>query len=409
MGPINLALVKLFDADQKLREAQTRLQWATKNVRAQEQKTQDLVQRQATLHDRLKLLQAKANEQDLEIKSLDARIDKLREQQQVATDNRLYQAFLVEINTHKADRGKLEEDLLKQLEQIERLQGEHGTVSTQKQTEADKLTTLQSEIGDRVRDLQAEVETLRPTREEAAAAVPGKAREQFEKFADRFDGEAMAAIDKPHVKREEYICSSCNLELTVDVYNRLHTRDETVICPSGKHLLFIPEDLTPEIAVNKPKEKKKAAPRSRATKGTKKKKDIGAPVPMQTLASNVVTSVDEESETMVPPSDGVSTAGASTGAASAGQTSMPAAPVAPAAEGTKSTLPAPSDAAAIPAKEQAVAVDSKSADASIQASAEVAHDVSGSPPARSGTDLQVAGVSGETKTDADGSDDDSDA
>ena len=36
MGPTNLALVKLFQADQKLRVQQERLDAATKNVRVQE-------------------------------------------------------------------------------------------------------------------------------------------------------------------------------------------------------------------------------------------------------------------------------------------------------------------------------------------------------------------------------------
>lgn len=42
MGPTNVALVKLFRADQVLREAQSRLDVAMKNVRLQERKVNDL-------------------------------------------------------------------------------------------------------------------------------------------------------------------------------------------------------------------------------------------------------------------------------------------------------------------------------------------------------------------------------
>ena len=45
MGPTNVALVKLFQADQKLREAQGRLEATTKNVRVQERRVKDLTDR----------------------------------------------------------------------------------------------------------------------------------------------------------------------------------------------------------------------------------------------------------------------------------------------------------------------------------------------------------------------------
>ena len=39
MGPTNIALVKLFQADQQLREAQARLDSVTRNARIQERKS----------------------------------------------------------------------------------------------------------------------------------------------------------------------------------------------------------------------------------------------------------------------------------------------------------------------------------------------------------------------------------
>ena len=42
MGPTNIALVKLYEADLALREAQTRLDAATKNVRLQERRASDV-------------------------------------------------------------------------------------------------------------------------------------------------------------------------------------------------------------------------------------------------------------------------------------------------------------------------------------------------------------------------------
>ncbi len=54
------------------------------------------------------------------------------------------------------------------------------------------------------------------------------------------------------------------MSLVVDVYNRLHLRDDITFCPSCRRILYIPEDMTPEMAINpptvkKPKKEKKAA------------------------------------------------------------------------------------------------------------------------------------------------------
>src|SRR6187401_2869518 len=45
MGPTNIALVKLFQADLQLRAAQTRLEAASKDVRVQQRRVDDLAER----------------------------------------------------------------------------------------------------------------------------------------------------------------------------------------------------------------------------------------------------------------------------------------------------------------------------------------------------------------------------
>jgi DNA-directed RNA polymerase subunit RPC12/RpoP len=74
----------------------------------------------------------------------------------------------------------------------------------------------------------------------------------------------MAAIARPNRRREEYICTSCNIDLVVDLYNRLHTRDELVFCPSCHRILYIPDDLPPDAAVN---QKKAVKPRKAKSEG----------------------------------------------------------------------------------------------------------------------------------------------
>lgn len=311
MGPTNVALVKLYQADLALREAQGRLDSASKNVRIQERRVSDLNEKLRLGQQQLKEQQAKAGNVDLDIKTRDARIEKLRTQQANAKNNKEYQAFLVEINTEKVDKTKSEDELMKLMEANEKAQASNKDLVTQLEAEQAKLGTMRSEIGDTVARLKAEVEALRPARDAAAAEVAPRARQEFERLADRFEGEALSALSRPDPRREEYVCSACNMDLVVDVYNRLHTKDELVFCPSCRRMLYIPADLPPEIAVKQNKEKKepKAARTPREPKSAKSTKGraakdpnlTGAVIGRQSSAVDILRSLTPEPEESQQP------------------------------------------------------------------------------------------------------------
>lgn len=249
MGPTNVALVKYFQADHELREAKERLDAASKDVRVQERRVNDAAEKHRQSQQRLKESQAKAGALDVDLKSRDAHIEKLRTQQQNAKNNKEYQTFLIEINTQKVDRNKVEEEAMKLLESVERGNKELVELATQLEGERTKLAAMKEQIGGRLATLQAEIDAIKPKVDEAGKSVPPKAREAFDRLNDRLDGEAMSAIAKPDRRREEYVCTACNMDLVVDVYNKLHSRDELVFCPSCRRILYIPDDLPPEVAI----------------------------------------------------------------------------------------------------------------------------------------------------------------
>jgi predicted nucleic acid-binding Zn-ribbon protein len=183
------------------------------------------------------------------------------------------------------DRNKIEEEALKVLDEVEKLSAQIKEMQTQLDGEKTKLADMQTKIVDRTASIRKEIDELTPQRDAAGQAVPAKAREAFNRLADRFEGEAMAAITKPDRRVEEYSCTACNMDLVRDVYNRLHTRDELVFCPSCRRILYIPEDLTPDLAVNKPKER-----RERSVKAPP------AATNRQTSAVDVLRSVTPEPE-----------------------------------------------------------------------------------------------------------------
>ena len=116
---------------------------------------------------------------ELDVKTREARIEKLRLQQQTAHNNKEYQAFLLEISTEKVDRGKAEDEVIKMMEIVEASEAELKELNSQHETESERLATMRSQIGQAVAALQAEVDSLRPAREAAAEAVPSQASSEF--------------------------------------------------------------------------------------------------------------------------------------------------------------------------------------------------------------------------------------
>ena len=275
MGPTNVALVKLFQADQQLRAARERLDAAAKNVRVQERRVNDLAAKLKASQQHHKELQARAGNVDLDLRTRDAHIEKLRTQQQTAKNNKEYQAFLIEINTCKVDKAKVEEDAMRVMEQVDKASAESATLATQLEAERKRLTELAAQIDDTLKQLQSEVDAMMPARNAAASALPAKVLAEFDRLTERFDGEALAALAKPDRRREEYLCTACNMDLVTDVYNKLHSRDDLVFCPSCRRILYIPEELPPEAAINTKAVAKAAAegaPRAKSTRAPRAKK-----------------------------------------------------------------------------------------------------------------------------------------
>src|SRR5258706_13430953 len=206
MGPTNIALVKLFRADQNLRTAQERYDNAARSVRILQHKVTDLSGKLTALQQTLREQQTAAANLDLDLKMREAHIEKLRAQQAQAKTNKEYQVFLTEINTEKVDRNKVEEQAIGALEVVERTQGEAKTLSGQLQEEQKKLADVKAQIGGKLAELQAEIDELKPIRAAALEAVPLKARGTFERLAERHEGEAMSALEKPDRRNEEYVC-----------------------------------------------------------------------------------------------------------------------------------------------------------------------------------------------------------
>jgi uncharacterized protein len=273
VGPTNQALLNYFKADQASRAVKARLDAVTCNVRTQEAKVAQLTKDRDDGQTKSVQLEAKAKELELDVQSREQRIQTLRDRQNNATNQKEYQALIIDINTQKVDKGKIEEQALAAMEASETQKKAQADLTLRLASETAKLAEMKSQIDAQVQALTAELKTHDGPIAAAAATVDSKLLDLYRRAADKYDGEGMAAIDRPNPREEEYLCTGCHTYLITDIYNKLRNKDVAVACVSCGRLLYIPEELTPDKAVKIKKPVGEKKPRAKKAKAASTQAD----------------------------------------------------------------------------------------------------------------------------------------
>ncbi len=244
MGSILDALLKLQEVEIQLTELRQRIGAKQHAVRAQEKRiavhTTELETKRKAMRDR----QVEADRLNLDVKSFEDRVAKLRTQLNSAKTNKEYSTLLSEINTHKADSAKVEERTLNLFTELDAAK---KIIDQEDARLADEQTRL-AEVRKSARDYEQQVadrlKALTSERERAAEAVPEPVLGTFGRVAEKHDGQAMAVVLRTNPRREEFVCSGCNMGVTLQQVNAIISRDEPVFCNICGRILFLEGSLT---------------------------------------------------------------------------------------------------------------------------------------------------------------------
>lgn len=224
------ALLRKMDSKQRL-------------VRAHQKKI-EIFQRDAIQkHEAIQQQQSAISKLELDIKTHDAELSKLREALNRSKTNKEYAAVLSQINTDKADNSKLEDRVLELMDTLEEFRNEEQEIKEHILKEQQGLDNAAAVAETFRQSSEDELNEIERKRAEAASAVPATALGIFERVAERHDGEALATAFQPHPKRQEYICSGCNMNLTLEQFLTLQSRDDIQVCNSCGRVLYIENQL----------------------------------------------------------------------------------------------------------------------------------------------------------------------
>ncbi|MEX0775913.1 MAG: C4-type zinc ribbon domain-containing protein [Phycisphaeraceae bacterium] len=236
-------LRQLFLLDQQVRGLRMRLDAAEKSLGIQQTRLARLQQQRQELADQHKQIKTKASVLEHQTRDMDEHANRLREQMNSVRNNKEYSALLLEVNTIKLEKGKIEDQALEQMGEADKLDVQVKEIEA-KVAEQEKLMAgsaaeverAKAEVGERLTEANHQ-------REAAAGQVPDDARTIYDRLAHVYEGEAMAAVVEESKRHREYSCGGCYLSIPVERVNALLVRDEVVCCPGCGRMLYLDEIL----------------------------------------------------------------------------------------------------------------------------------------------------------------------
>ena len=251
--PLQDQLYSYFELDQRVRAMRSRLDAATRRRDAQQRKLDQLRQAAMELDQQLKAAKAHVGSLESEADAIESRINAQRDKMNNATSNKEYSALLVEVNTLKADKSKLDDAQLESMGKADTLAAEaeelNAKVDAQTKLVANatkEVDEAQSEVGDKLKELEA-------ARDTAGEPLSEEIRKTFDRLSHTYDGEAMAEINEQDRRRMEYTCGGCYTLLPVESVNALITKpDQLTTCGTCNRILYVGSELRESLAGSKP-------------------------------------------------------------------------------------------------------------------------------------------------------------
>ncbi|MBI9017462.1 MAG: hypothetical protein JEZ07_09410 [Phycisphaerae bacterium] len=238
MGPTLSSLVELQAVEQKLRTTLNKLNKGKKAILRQQHLINQFTETLQAKREEIKQTKMHYDRLDLDLKTREEEVAKLRISLNSAKTNKEYSAVLTQINTTKADTSKLEDQMLALMSQLESDQAECTELEGKIAQCNENLEKLQAKLTENQDDIQSEVDVYKKGYDEKLKAVPAKYQDMFERLAERYEGEVIAEVTHSGGKRSEQSCCGCYMTVPLEVVNSLMGSNDVILtCPSCGRIL----------------------------------------------------------------------------------------------------------------------------------------------------------------------------
>lgn len=184
--------------------------------------------------EKTKSLQLKRKDKEIELGTKEESIKKQTAQLYQVKTNQEYNTLQKEINSQKADKGVLEEEILMLFDDIEKAEKELAANKNLFQAEKAKIEQEKKLLNEKKLSLESELGNLKAQREQFSKDVDKDILTKYERILAARDGKAL-------VKVEADACGGCNMNLPPQVINEVKLKKDLVICGNCSRILYTEE------------------------------------------------------------------------------------------------------------------------------------------------------------------------
>ena len=239
MGPVLNGLLKLQSVENRLRAEKAKLTRCRRNVVIQENLIRSLQNALEAKKEEMQLTKLQFDRLELELKTRDDTIARLRASLNSAKSNKEYAAVLTQLNTTKADNSKIESQSLELMKDVEADEVECEDIQRQIGEQKETLERTRKESEALSGKFQAEIDRIQAEWDEAARTIPRDALEKFKRVAETYDGQAVAVVEQQEGRTGAYSCGGCFMGITTECVNLLMTKDEIIRCANCTRILVL--------------------------------------------------------------------------------------------------------------------------------------------------------------------------
>jgi len=190
---------------------------------------------------RVKEIESKRKELELEVEAKKELIRKYANQQFQTRKNEEYRALAHEIDTCKAAIFKIEDEEIVLMEQGEAAQKE-VVRATQAAGEAKKLVDDQvAQLATREQNLKKELAELEANRQELAEAVDESVRDRYERLVKHKGENVVVGI-------QHGVCGGCHMKVPPQILLSCRQQQELVTCSNCGRILYYSRDMDLAVA-----------------------------------------------------------------------------------------------------------------------------------------------------------------
>jgi len=228
----SLALQQLHQLLEQLGDGQQLLVHGPRRIAAAQKKTRLAEQATADQKEHVRTLRKAADEKTLNLKSLEAEIDKLEVQLNEARVNREYDIIQAQIESKKAANSRLEDEILSLLTQVDEAAESLQRLQAKAQDLSERTAEMENEVSRSEAGIREDIQRLESEVTEAERAIPsGDARAVYQRLRNSIGSGTLSEV-------QDSFCLACNTSVTAQDCVQIKV-GEFVTCRECGRILYI--------------------------------------------------------------------------------------------------------------------------------------------------------------------------